>query len=268
MSSGCAGFKGRQRFSAMCPYHSAEWRPGPLRPRLASEKVDVWRVPLDQPQAVYELLYATLSEDERDRAARFRFAHLRRNFAMARGALRAILAAYLDAPPGSLTFAYGEHGKPWLAVKGGQQIEFNVSHSGRLALVAVTQAVPVGIDVEQTRPVPDVAFLAQRYLAPAEWKAIEHLRAAEQEAAFLACWTRKEAYLKAHGEGLAGGLARTAVLPAARGLHVSVGGRDAPECWVGDLAPQEGYVAALALIQSTRGTPRMSHWHWNLQVVG
>jgi 4'-phosphopantetheinyl transferase len=239
---------------------SPAWLPGPTPPRLTAGHVDVWRAPLDQPDDVRACLHDALSADERERAARFRFAHLARDFATARGLLRTILGAYLDRPPHALTFAYGRHGKPRLAIDA--DVEFNLAHSGRLALVAVACSQPVGIDVELKRPVPEVEFLAQRYLAPLEWTAIERLPPEEREAAFLMCWTRKEAYLKARGDGLAGGLDSAAILPAAEAMRVSIGGRDAPQWCVLDLCPDVDYVAAVAVSRTGRRQPRINRWQW------
>jgi 4'-phosphopantetheinyl transferase len=148
-------------------------------------------------------LRGTLAEDERVRAARFHFEKDRCRFVAARGALRAILGRYLRVPPARLRFRYGPHGKPALAAEfAGSGLEFNVSHSHSLALLAVARGRALGVDVERLRADAAGREIAERFFSAYEVSALCGLPAARQPRAFFDCWTRKEAYVKARGEGL------------------------------------------------------------------
>jgi 4'-phosphopantetheinyl transferase len=171
---------------------------------LPPDQAHVWRVRLDQPDSQVDRLRATLAPDELARADRFAFPQNRRQYTVGRGALRAILAAYLDTTPTAVPIRYTPQGKPYLA-SSASDLRFNLSHSGELALIAVTRGREVGVDVEQVDARGDLEkrlALARRFFSLAEVAALESLPAASQTGAFYACWTRKEAYLKARGGGL------------------------------------------------------------------
>jgi 4'-phosphopantetheinyl transferase len=141
-----------------------------------------------------------LCDEERARAAQFRFAPDRRRFVAAHAALRRALAEQIGQRPEALRFTRSAFGKPSLA--DGPRLHFSLSHSQALGLVAIGRRGPLGVDVEVLRPVPDALELAGRHFTPAEQAALAALPAAEREHAFLVCWTRKEACLKAIGLGL------------------------------------------------------------------
>lgn len=187
----------------------AEWlSPVPL-PKLSYHRVDVWRLAMNQPQSRVMSLYGILDADERARADRFYFEKHRRRFTVARGVLRQILARYLGVTPWAVAFEYGEHGKPSIGkVANPQDIRFNVSHSNECALFAFTLRREVGVDVEYMRGSLDVEALARHSFSPREARALCNLPLAERRQAFFNCWTRKEAFIKAHGEGLSLGLHR------------------------------------------------------------
>jgi 4'-phosphopantetheinyl transferase len=186
--------------------HDVAWRQPPTPP-LGAGEVHVWRVALD---VEADPLWTLLSADERQRAERFHRDEHRRRFVAAHAALRLILGTYLDATPEMLAFELGEHGKPSLRRapdQDGARLEFNLSHSADLALVAVTRDHPVGVDVERWSEVEHLE-LAERFFSRAERDALRALASvAEQlDAGFFAAWTRKEAYLKATGHGISRGL--------------------------------------------------------------
>jgi len=165
--------------------------------------VDLWSVTLAEEQSLIDELAAILSSDERLRASRFHFERDRRRFTWARGVLRCLLAQYLDADPAMVSFTYGTHGKPALTGVHGRTLSFNVSHSHELTLIAIAPApMDVGVDIELIRPMPDAEAIASRFFAPAEIVKWRTLPPRAQEVAFFHCWTRKEAYLKATGEGV------------------------------------------------------------------
>lgn len=163
----------------------------------------VVRFPLDADATAVEHLRQVLSSDEVERAERFiRPAH-GRAFTVGRGMLRTILGAITNHPPDSLQFDYGKHGKPALT-RG--NVEFNVSHSGGQAIIAISSQRPVGIDLESRRANSDLDKIARRYFAPEEVEAIEQLAEPSREAAFYRCWCSKEALMKVTGQGLSLGL--------------------------------------------------------------
>lgn len=215
------------------------------------EVVAVWTVHLAQPPAVVARGGSLLSPDEQARAARFHFDRDREHFIVARAALRLILGECLGAEPATLRFSYSSAGKPSLAPGSGRALAFNLSHSHELALVAVTGGRTVGVDVEHARDLPELADIARRFFSPREAAALLARPAAEQPADFLRCWTRKEAYLKARGEGIVAGLDRFDVsfLPgeAPALLRTLDDPGEAARWTLLDLAPAPGYAAAVAV---------------------
>jgi 4'-phosphopantetheinyl transferase len=171
---------------------------------LALEAGDVhwWGASLDLAPHVIASLQSTLNDEERDRADRFAFPHLRRRYVVARGLLRQWLAGYLERDPADVRFAYEAHGKPVLDAGTAADLRFNVSHTGDLAVFAATKGHSIGVDVEALRPMPDALALADRFFSPSERQALHAVAAADRDVAFFSCWTRKEAYVKATGEGL------------------------------------------------------------------
>lgn len=182
------------------------WRPGPANPEITQEELHLWLVRLDLPDQRVAMLSRTLSLDEQDRAERFRFGEDRRRFVVARGVLRTILSYYTGLPAVQLRFAYSPAGKPRLATEAGQPspgLSFNLAHSGEMALYAICLNRRVGVDIERLRPGLAEEHIAERFFSPHEVAALRALSPEEQVPAFFRCWTRKEAYIKARGEGLA-----------------------------------------------------------------
>lgn len=184
------------------------WRQSPA-PALAAGAVHVWRVRLDSSTAA-DALFPVLSADEQARARRFFQERHRRRYTVAHGALRQILAAYLDQPAESIAFSTGPHGKPSLVESGTptHRLEFNLSHSGDLALVAVAWDRPVGVDLEEWERDMNHLEIAERFFSPAERDTLRTLAASTDDLVrgFFAAWSRKEAYLKASGHGVTRGL--------------------------------------------------------------
>jgi 4'-phosphopantetheinyl transferase len=173
--------------------------PAALRPA----EVHLWRVFISGAAASDAAAAGALSEDERTRASRFRFEADRGRFVASHAALRRILASYLGATPATLAFGTGAHGKPFLdAPAHGRSLRFSLSHSGDLALVAVSLGRDLGVDVEQVRPRGDLEGFAARYFSPRERDALARIPPGGRLRAFFEFWTLKEAYLKACGDGL------------------------------------------------------------------
>ena len=183
------------------------WEQSPGDLRLSHEHVDVWRTHLDLPDAAIAEYAHMLSDDERERADRFRFTAKRNEYVISRGLLRRVLAQTLGGTPERFVFTYGSHGKPALSeIWDGKAISFNVSHSHNLALVAVSLERAVGVDVEHMRSEVECENLAQRFFSPNERTALMSLPGQDRTKAFFVCWTRKEAFIKAVGKGLSLGL--------------------------------------------------------------
>jgi 4'-phosphopantetheinyl transferase len=167
---------------------------------VAADEVHVSKIALNVDARKLETLLAVLSPVESERAARFHFDRDRRRFIVARASLRQVLSQYTGESPENLQFQYSRFGKPDLSP--GSDVQFNVSHSGELALIAVTARRQVGIDIEQIRPIDCLLAIAERYFLPSELHELQNLAEAERLRAFFRHWTRKEAYIKAIGTGL------------------------------------------------------------------
>ena len=177
---------------------------------LPPDEVHVWRASLDQPQDLFARLTHLLSAEERTRAGRFHFEVDRKRCILARGVLRLLLGDCLGTPAERLQFRYSEFGKPSLAqpsfVQLGHElhppVEFNVSHSGDLVLIALSRGRTLGVDIERMRMDVATEEIATRFFSVNECRDLATVAPDLRCAAFFACWTRKEAYLKARGDGL------------------------------------------------------------------
>jgi len=179
------------------------WSDPPRTMTLDDNEVHVWRSELDLSGAELGKLAKTLALDEQARAARFRFPRDRRRFIVARGVLREILARYLDRDPAKLQFCYAPFGKPALTSNsGGDGLRFNVSHSHGFGLYAVSFHRELGVDLECIRTNFPWEPIAERFFSPEEIEALYSVPRGLKYEAFLNCWTRKEAFVKARGGGL------------------------------------------------------------------
>jgi len=177
-----------------------------------SGDVHCWCVKLDVPPARCASLYATLADDERERSERLRSERDRRRFVVARGALRDVLARYVDTEPDQIRFAYNAFGKPELSPEIGTpgRLRFNLSHSADLALIAVAADADVGVDLERVGDVAggggtggtNYTEIARCFFSAAEFDQLKRAPSHLQQEAFLDGWTMREAYVKARGEGL------------------------------------------------------------------
>lgn len=170
---------------------------------LEPGEIHLWLVRLDAGPDIVETLLPCLSTDERVRADRLRIRKVRDYFIVARGVLRKILGGYLCIPPNTVSFVYGPHGKPELNPEDHSDLFFNLSHSGDLGLLAVNRTCPIGADIERTRGDRHFLKLAERFFSAREFAELRSLPAEDLVQGFYSCWTRKEAYLKAIGTGLA-----------------------------------------------------------------
>jgi 4'-phosphopantetheinyl transferase len=184
------------------------WHPPPCELSLDANHVHVWLAALDPGAEATESLCEILSDDERQRAARFRFQKDRDRFIVARSTLRNILARYLHSDPRRLRFEYGEHQKPFIE---STRLRFNLSHSHRLALYGVALDKEIGIDIEHIRADFASLDIAERFFSPREVISLKSFPDCARTEAFFNCWTRKEAYIKVRGTGVSHGLENFAV---------------------------------------------------------
>ena len=243
----------------------SNWSSFPESYRFDAREVHVWKVGLER-EAVTESdanpslagLRALLSPDERKRADRFMFRKDREAFVLARASLRMILGRYLGKNPHRIRFHYGPHGKPYL--KGDPEesdTRFNVSHTHGLVLVAVTRGREVGVDVENVfyrsgkGRADREEKIPERFFSPREVASLRALPKGLQEDGFYACWTRKEAYIKAKGGGMSIPLDgfEVSLAPGERAalLDVAADPDEAGRWRLEDLRPGEGFVGALAV---------------------
>jgi 4'-phosphopantetheinyl transferase len=188
---------------------------------LGTDEIQVWIATTPPDQAGLTALLSLLSSDERQRAGRFRVSEPRRQFVSGRARLRQLLGACLNVEPATLVFGYQPRGKPFLsqsALDG--DLRFNLSHSGRMVAIALARGREVGVDLESIHRLDDWPLLADRIFSPRELCELRSLPKPQQRGAFFNGWTRKEAYLKATGEGL------TDALPA---IEVTLASGKEPE---------------------------------------
>ncbi len=239
------------------------WSSFPTDFGLAQNETHVWLAGLDNAATSLEPFADCLSVAERDRAARFKFPPDRRRYLIAHAALRSVLGMYLSVQPDEIEFSSGPVGKPKLTPNfAGSEIEFNLSHSGELALIAVTRGGAVGIDIERIQE--DFAFesVAQRFFTSREVAALQVLPPEFRREAFYKCWTGKEALMKGKGLGLSGSLDEVRIRLTATGVRVTSTVRD----WsLTELSPIGGYAAALA-IKKIDVEPRCYRWRPSLLV--
>lgn len=224
------------------------WLAAPATLRLGENDVHVWRIDLKED---VQQLWPLLSGDERSKAERFRFAKDRAHYIVARGTLRLILGRYLLLEPHQIRFGYSSYGKPALdPAFHSETLHFNLSHAQQLAIYAVAPNRQVGIDIEYLRMDFPWQEVARRFFSPQEHGALQALPAGTRYQAFFNCWTRKEAYLKARGDGLVHPLDQFSVSlrpgEEAALLYSNIPG-EAARWSLQELWPGPGYVAALAV---------------------
>lgn len=225
-------------------------RPSELHPGV----VHLWQRRLDASAAEVNAYCRLLSSEEQERALRFRVERPRKEFVLTRGTLRTLLAQYLGITPQEVHFRYAVRGKP--ALEGESGLCFNVSHTDGLALMAFVMRRTIGIDVENLVRGVDAQRLAERFFSERERQALRSLRGDELQAAFFRCWTRKEAYIKAKGDGLSLALDQFDVSIAEQDHDALLATRpdptEAARWTVCDVPMGTGYVAAVAVAEMTK----------------
>jgi 4'-phosphopantetheinyl transferase len=231
---------------------STDWAAAPRFPEVAGDEVHVWRFSIEPPPGRLLELERSLSADELERAGRYQFEPGRAHFVAARGSLREILARYLQVSAGCLGFRYSSYGKPELSAEhAASEIRFSLSHSGQMGLLAVGRGRSLGVDIERIRTVVDDDRIARRFFSPAEVEGLSSVPDSMRKQAFFNCWTRKEACIKAWGEGLSRPLDQfdVSVIPGepARLTGTRPDPNEAARWSLRHLDPAPGYAAALAV---------------------
>jgi len=222
-------------------------------PRLRANEVHTASFSLAQPPDVLAACEEVLSDEEHDRARKFHFEVHRARFVAGRGLLRFLLGHYLQAHPARLIFSYGANGKPALQGQEHELLHFNLAHSESLALLGITRLGPLGVDVERVRDLPDFEKLVSCFFSVREAAAFARLPPNQRAPAFFNLWTRKEAWLKATGEGIAHRLDKVEVsfLPGEPARLLALPEPNPVSGWtLRDLQPADGFVGALAMRQS------------------
>lgn len=165
-----------------------------------SDQVHIWKISLTITDTQASYLFKILDKTEQQRAGRFHFKKDRKSYISARGYTRLLLGKYFDRSPAEFTFSYNNYGKPFLAEL---PVEFNISHSRALGLLAFDAEKSIGVDIEWMRPDFGGLKIARRFFSEEEVRELESLSEADQKQGFFNGWSRKEAYIKAVGKGLA-----------------------------------------------------------------
>jgi len=226
------------------------WEAPPPAIGLDAAEVHLWCAGDSPPDRQLQELASILSADERRRAGRFAKDHLKRRYIAGRGLLRTVLCRYLERGPETIRITYGSAGKPCLAdAQPGDALFFNLSHSGNVILFGVTRGGEIGIDIEYIKKSIRAEKLARRFFSLHEHAYISSLPARHQHEAFYRAWTRKEAFLKATGRGIAGiEDIEVTLAPDAPPSIISINGSPPPpEQWtMRDIRiPAPGYAGAL-----------------------
>jgi 4'-phosphopantetheinyl transferase len=172
-------------------------------PDLPENQVHIWLIPLEQPAESLPDYKSDLSDEELECASRFHFERDRRRYLVSHSCLRRLLGAYLGVQPSSIQFEIAEHGKPHLGGDlAGARLNFNLAHSGEIALAAFCRFAVVGVDIEQVHALPDMQQVAARFFSQHEQAQLAQLPQDQRERAFFKYWTCKEAFIKNIGDGL------------------------------------------------------------------
>lgn len=226
------------------------WLPPPAEFKISGNEVHVWRASLDQNEATMAGLWELLTPDERQRAQRYCFKKGQQQFVVARGVLRQIISLYTKLSPAALKLTSNSYGRPALSADSNPtEIEFNLSHSGNMVLYAFSRGRAVGIDIEMVKKEVATLSIAENFFSPDEVTALKAVPEDMHAVAFFNCWTRKEAYIKALGEGLSHPLQNFSVslAPHEEAALLSVMGdpSEAARWKIYALEPGAGYVASV-----------------------
>ena len=249
----CEGCQPDRRSTQTLDVLSSPWN------YLDSQGGHVWSFSLEQNEAVTTYLASLLTPEETARSNHYLNREVSRKFSTGRGALRFILSRYTATEPEDLVILTGPQGKPYLGQPRPQPLFFNLSHSGGSAILGISHAGQVGIDLEAIHPVPELHTIAMQYFSSGERAELD--AAADQERAFFTTWTLKEAYVKAWGTGLVDKMNASTIRRIPQGTLIRVeretsGPLADPQlepCWSPDLQAPPGYCAAVIIAAQPAG---------------
>lgn len=227
---------------------NATWMAAPFTVSANRNEVHIWRVRASEATAA--LLASCATEAEHARAKCFRPPASRNESIVARGFIRFVLGHYLGIPPRAVQIREGQYGKPELAARvvGRGRVTFNLSHSHGVILAAITVACEVGIDIEFLDSNVQFSEIGRTVFSPAEETWLSQLPDDERQLNYFRCWTRKEAFVKALGQGLSDSINGVEILPAAGALHVRMAGISVDDYWTAkDVNVGGNFVAAIAV---------------------
>src|SRR5215203_285073 len=237
------------------------WLNSPDNLILSEDEAHIWRADLDLNESVQSSFLKLLSPDEINRAKRFRFAQDSQNFINARGILRLLIGKYLEINPAEISFQYSEFGKPSIA--NNHSLQFNISHSRNIALFAFTKKFNIGVDVEFVNPNIEVKEIAARFFSTNETKNLLALPEQQQTLGFFYCWSRKEAFIKAVGEGLSFPLDKFEVSlepnKPAKLLATNWQPKDVSKWSIYSLSPEANFVGSLVIEGLLE---KVKCWNW------
>ena len=174
---------------------------------LEVQTIHLWWISLEVTDENLQTFISLLSESEKLKADRFKFPQHQRRYQAVHGILRMILARYLSLDPTQINFTHSDRGKPYLTDDCNPlNLQFNLSHSENMAILGINRDRPIGVDLEKIRPMENAEQLAERFFCASEYALLTQAIPAERDKLFFQLWTAKEAYLKATGEGISGGL--------------------------------------------------------------
>ena len=240
------------------------WNTPPTQLLLSTRDVHIWRAVIDLPSKSVEEIEGSLSIDEKMKAQHFRFKRDKSRFIATRGILRLILGCYLGAEPSAIRFCYEKSGKPRLQnafAKTG--IQFNLSHSKGLALYIFSHGHEVGVDIEHMREISEMEQIAEQFFSVRDRVFFGALPRSEKREAFFNLWTRKEAFVKATGDGLSYHLGSfNASVAPGKSLELSrmLGVAEEASTWsIGDVRPAEEFAGAFVVEGESW---KVQYWQW------
>ena len=243
-----------------------QWEAPPADYRIERHYVHIWRCQFQSALVYNRDFTASLSTNEIEKACRYIRAKDRDRYIFAHGVLRSILGFYISCSPAELIFEVNPYGKPFLARKcDSSDIQFNMSHSENMTLLAVTRGARIGIDVEYMRSVPDARQIVDRYFSSDERRFLHSFSPVDFERGFFYCWSSKEAFLKGLGKGLTYPLDKFSITFSKGESEGFLQVYEEPvnaDCWkITRLSPAPGYSGALA-IEEKGSKPKLYQYCW------
>lgn len=224
------------------------------------QEVHIWKTNLEQSSINVQNSFKILNEYEKNKARRFHFEKHQKRFIIARSSLKKILSLYLSISPQEIEFIYNDYGKPKLIDKINKlALQFNVSHSKNMAIYGITCHYLIGVDIEYIRPMPEAENLAKRFFSDKEYEQMRPLPSEEKSKEFFKLWTAKEAYLKAIGQGISGGLEKVEISQYEPKQFISLPESNNIKYNLFYLTPHYNYLAAIAVQNN-----QQNYYYWQL----